>query len=254
MQYGICTSPENTHLYAAAGFDFIELNVQQFLQGEAEESAFLAEWEKVRTCGLPSRAANAFIPGHLAVTGPKADLARLETYAQTICRRAEIAGLKTIVFGSGGARMIPEGFDRAHAWEQLLDFGRMASEVAARHGVTIVAEPLNKKECNVLNSVGECAKYVREINHSNMRLLADSYHWWQDDNDEAALIEAASLLHHVHLATAANRIAPGEEPADFSRFLALLNEGGYRGPISIEATWRDAKKNAARAFEIISTR
>ena len=252
MQFGICTSPASAAPFAQAGFDFLELNVQQLLQGEAEESAFLAGWEKARSSPLPCLAANSFIPGHIKVTGPEADTARLEAYVATICRRAEIAGIQTIVFGSGGARNIPGDFSRVQAWKQLVSFGRMAAETASRHGVTIVAEPLNKKECNILNCVEESAEYVREVGHPRLRLLVDSYHWWLDDNDEKALGLAGELLHHVHVATLTNRLAPGEEPADFSLFFMLLRGAGYRGPISIEAGWKDPAVCAPRALQILS--
>lgn len=86
----------------------------------------------------------------------------------------EIAGIRTIVFGSGGARNIPDDFCRAEAWEQLVSFGRLAAGAASRHGVTLGAEPLNRKECNVLNSVKESAAYVHEVGHSHFRLLVDS--------------------------------------------------------------------------------
>ena len=50
-----------------------------------------------------------------------------------------------------------DGFDRAQAWDQLVTFGRMLGSLARRHNVTIVVEPLNRDECNVLNTVGESA-------------------------------------------------------------------------------------------------
>ena len=174
MNFGICTSPEISPHFAQAGFDFLELNVQQFLQGEAEESVFLAEWEKARRSPLPCLAANCFVPGNLKVTGPAVDPVRIDAYLSTVCRRVEIAGIRTIVFGSGGARNIPDDFCRAEAWEQLVSFGRLAAGAASRHGVTLGAEPLNRKECNVLNSVKESAAYVHEVGHSHFRLLVDS--------------------------------------------------------------------------------
>ena len=45
-----------------------------------------------------------------------------------------------IVFGSGGARRIPDGFDRTRAWAQLVDFGRRIGPLAEERGVTIAMQ------------------------------------------------------------------------------------------------------------------
>ncbi len=50
-------------------------------------------------------------------------------------------GIGIIVFGSGGARRIPEGFDRQRAHGQLVAFCRMVGPIAREHGVIIAVEP-----------------------------------------------------------------------------------------------------------------
>jgi hydroxypyruvate isomerase len=42
--------------------------------------------------------------------------------------------------------------------------------IAARYDVVVVLEPLNKKECNLINSVFEGGVIVEEVNHPNFRL------------------------------------------------------------------------------------
>lgn len=253
MRFGACTSFADAPLFAEAGFDFLELNVQLFLQGGEPDSAYATEWKKAQACPLPAQAANCLVPGNLKVTGPQADPEKLASYMAVVCRRAEQAGIRTLVFGSGAARQVPDGFPREEAWRQLLDFAKTAAQVAASHGIVLVVEPLNQSECNILNTVGESAEFVREAGHSHLQLLVDSYHWWRDDLDEKALIQAGGLLHHVHLATATNRLAPGSEAANFADFFALLREGGYCGPLSIEAIWKNPAAEAPAAFQILST-
>ncbi len=254
MQYGVCADPDVAPALAEAGFDFIELHVQNHLKTTASEGAFLEELPRIKAAPLPALAANCFIPGHLKITGPSVDWLALESYVTTTFERAQAAGIETIVFGSGGARQIPEGFDRDRAWKQLVQFGKMVGPLAKTHAVTVVVEPLNttKGACNVLTSVGESARYVRDVDHANVRLLADAYHWKLDQDSYAELLANAPLLHHVHVATVTSRLAPGLEPCDLGDFFQALQLGGYDGPISIEARWDDIESQAAAAYTALT--
>ncbi len=253
MLYGVCADPRYGHLLAESGFDFIELHVQNHLKTEQPESVFEEELVRIRASPLRPLAANCFVPGHLKITGPQVDWDGLAGYVTQAFTRAQTAGIKSIVFGSGGARAIPEGFDRDVAWQQLVRFGKLIGPIAEAHDVTVVVEPLNvsKGACNVLTTVGESGRYVEEVAHPNVRLLVDAYHWSLDGDSFEDLVAVASLLHHAHIATLDNRLAPGFEPCDFSPFFSALKEGGYDGPISIEAEWQDLERDAADAYRYL---
>jgi sugar phosphate isomerase/epimerase len=235
MRYGICGGPEIAEVAARTGFTYFEWTVGGFLQPLEDESAFQAALEKVRAAPLPCPAVNVFLPGSLKITGPEVDWEALDRYVRTAMERAQVAGVECIVFGSGGARRIPEGFSRVTAMEQLLQFGGMAAEHAAAHGVGIAVEPLNTRECNVLTSVQEAASYVRQVGRPSFRLLVDAYHWALEAESVDAIMSNGDLVAHAHIATPANRLPPGVEPYDFGPFLGALQQAGYQGRLSIEA-------------------
>ncbi len=235
MKFGVCGDIKTTAIAEAAGYDYAEWSVGAVLKPREDEAAFKAALEDVRAAELRYPVLNIFIPGDLKITGPEANLAALETYVATTMRRAETAGVEHIVFGSGGARRIPDGFDVSAAHAQLVAFGRMAGRIAADHGVTIVVEPLNLAECNVLNTVAESAAYVKEVAHRGVQLLVDAYHMMRDDDAFDDIVAYGDLIKHTHIATVPSRLSPGGEPCDFTGFFAALAKAGYTGRLSIEA-------------------
>ena len=252
MQLGACGGFEQIPFIQRAGFDYIEMGAAGLLVPREDEAIFAENLQKLRAGGLPCPVVNCFIPGDLKIVGPEVDRQKLHAYAETLIRRAGEAGVGVIVFGSGGARNIPEGFERGLAWKQLREFCAFCAGVAEKHGVTIVLEPLNSKECNVLNSVEEGARLVREVGHESFRLLVDAYHWGLESEPMADISANAPLLRHVHVATWPGRLAPGREECALADFFRTLCEAGYNGRISFEGKVEDPQADLALAQQVMS--
>ena len=251
MLFGVCGGPDIGTVAAKSGYDYYEMTVGSLLKPLENETAFQEALKSAQAAGIPCQAVNVFVPGHLKITGPQVGRQALRQYAATACRRAEGAGVKVIVFGSGPARQVPDGFPRDAAWEQLVDFCNMLGPLALTHGVTIAIEPLNRGDCNVLTSVGEGARLARQVDHPAIRLLVDSYHWAKDGDSFEDLVQAGPLLAHAHIATLANRRPPGAEAYDFTRFFEALRLSGYDGRISIEGQIEDASAELPAALDIL---
>ena len=253
MNIGICCGPDKAAAAAQAGFEYIEWSVGGLLKPLADRAAFDEAQRQVKASPLPCPVLNCFVPAELKITGPAVDPAALERYVTVAFERAEQAGVQTIVFGSGGARQVPDGFPATRATDQLADFCRMFAPLAQRRGVTVVIEPLNRAECNILTTVGESAALVRRVNHPAVRLLVDAYHFAKDADSFADLAASASLLAHVHLATIPNRLAPGVEPCEFGRFFQTLRKGAYAGRVSFEGKAPDSDTELAHAAALMRT-
>ncbi|MEZ4560208.1 MAG: hypothetical protein R2854_27825 [Caldilineaceae bacterium] len=83
MNLGVCAQPEAAEVLAAAGFDYIEVNVVRDLQPEVPVDALPAQPAALRDLPLPAPVANVFLPGALKLTGDAVDLAAAERYVRT---------------------------------------------------------------------------------------------------------------------------------------------------------------------------
>jgi sugar phosphate isomerase/epimerase len=231
----------------AAGYDFIEGNVGTALVPDKPEADFEAMLAQVKALALPLPALNVFIPGALKLVGPDANHDGAAAYAETALRRARAAGIGIIVFGSGGARKIPDGFDPARAREQFITFVKRIAPAAQAAGVTLALEPLNKKETNFINTVTEGTAVVDIVGHPAFRLHADVYHMLQEDEAPDAIRAAASRIVHVHVAQKGTRLAPMPGGTDFTAYFKALKAVNYRGRVSIEGTWKEGETDYATA-------
>lgn len=251
MKLGICAPLEKAADVKSAGADFLEVMIQTLTQPTVAD----ADWnglEIARSSPLPILAGNVLLPGTLRVTGPDVDHAQQRTYITTLMSRAGKCGLKTIVFGSGAARKIPEGFSVDIAWKQIINFAKIAAEAAGPNGITVVAEPLNRGESNVLNSVDEGARLVKAVAHPNFQLLVDSYHFWLEDDSLEDLKRLMPLIRHVHVADKIGRVFPGESGvADYRPFFAVIKAAGYDGPISVEAMSGEVSTVGKRSLDYL---
>jgi len=251
MKFGACGGADLLPLLAHYGYDYIEMGVGGLLKPNDDDAAFNTAFAQVQAGALPCLAVNCLLPASMKVVGPVVDGAALQHYVRTVCTRAQRAGVPIVVFGSGGARAVPDGFDRARALTQLRAFCLMLGQTAAAHHVTIAIEPLCRRDCNMLTTVAEAAALVRAVQHPAIRLLVDAFHWTQEHETPAALVANADLLVHAHIATTAQRKAPGSEACDFSAFFAALRAARYDGTLSVEAGLDNAAESLPRALALL---
>lgn len=240
MKLGYCGGIDAAGAVKAAGFDFLEVNVQQVLRGREDEATWQATAPDPDKLPLPVEAANCLVPGNLPVIGPQRDLGELQRYMMNVARRAARLGIYTLVFGSGGARKRPDEVPPARALDQLVEFLEIAGDACATHRVTLVIEHLHAGETNTINSLAEAIVLAERVNDPAVQVLVDTFHFGVSREDDQSLIDAGDRLRHVHVAEPVGRIEPGGHPAgsadafDFESFFAVLNKIGYDGRISFE--------------------
>jgi len=247
--FAVCCKLSQYPVVRQAGYDYIEPGVGDFLAPGKEESTFLTNLAKLEEMNGKIISCTVFLPGHLKVTGPETKHDEILTWAETTFSRAQKVGIPYIVFGSGGARRIPEGFTREEATEQFISLCKKLGPLAEEYKVTIVVEPLNTKETNMINSLKEGAEIVESVDHPNIRLLCDIYHMLQESESPDEIILFGKYIKHCHIAEKGTRAAPGTDSFDFTPYFKALKQIKYNGCISIEGNWDDFDSRAPSALQ-----
>jgi len=234
MRFGIFTAVENAAVAKQTGWAYVEEHVQNLLQADVSDQQWTGA-AAVRKAPLPVPAAACLLPPSMKMTGPDASIERLQPYMRIILRRAQQVGIRTIVIGSGAARAVPDGWSRQTARRQIVEFCRMSAEIAAAHDVILVAEHLNRGECNIINSLPEAISYVRDVNHPNFQCLVDSFHFWLEDEKLEDLEAAMPWIRHVHLSDPEGRVPCGQSgKQDYRPLFRVLKRNEYNGDLTME--------------------
>lgn len=247
--FGACRPLKEAQLLADAGFDFIEGSVPDFLKPTVDDEAFRSQLEALRSSPIQIRSCNGFIPGTFRLTGPEPTTEAALDFAETACRRADLADIKYIVFGSAGARNCPDGFSKDEAICQFTDFCRALAERIKDCKVTVVLEPLSPPEANFLNRVSEGLEIVKSVASPRIKLLADFYHMLCVGESAKSIEDAGDAILHCHIAEKEGRLFPGCSGEDFSSFFEALRKIGYAGGVSCEGAWKDVKSDLPVAIE-----
>jgi len=249
MRFGCCVGLDKAKIVQDAGYDYVELPVAT-VKPESPDAEFDEVREQIAELDILPEAWNCMLPRDLKVTGPEVDQYRLERYLRTAFERIEELSGEIVVFGSGGARNVPEGFPMEEARQQIIEFVCLAGKIAGTHGITIAIEPLNSKESNIINSVAEGLEIVRAANHPFVKVLADLYHMDEEHEPLQHVVDAGSDLVHTHTADT-GRLYPGSGNYPHREFFQALRAAGYDDRMSVECKFVDFEAECRKALEFL---
>ena len=235
-QIGIADYVKNDSIISDIGFDCMLESVARLISPitvsdvEFEKNKLL--FEQMKT---PIYAFNIFIPGELKVVGPNVDEAAVLSYVEKVMQRLSQTKTRVIVWGSGGSRSLPEGWDKKEAFKQIITMGKKIAALGQKYNITVSMESLNTSECNFITSVKEALYVVKKVNHPNLRLTIDIYHMLKDNEDPKIIYKTKNYLFHVEIAEREGRTAPGVAGTDFKPYLLPMAKNGYTNKIIIEA-------------------
>jgi hydroxypyruvate isomerase len=167
----------------------------------------------------------ASLPGREAEF--RAGVARALEYAQALGTRRlhAMAGL------------VPSGAERQRHRAVFIDNLRYAARELARHGITLLIEPINPRDMPgyFLSSQAEAHAIREAVGEPNLQVQLDFYHAQIVEGDLAmGLRKHFAGVGHVQIASVPERHEPDEGEVNYAYLFRLLDEMGYEGWVGCE--------------------
>ena len=143
----------------------------------------------------------------------------------------------------GKARMIsPE--QRKIEWDLAVKNLRKVCSMADAKGLQIALEPLNRFESDLINTVDDLMRLIKDINHPAAAIMLDGFHMNIEEPDiEEAISKAGDLL--IHMQVSENyRGTPGTGQTRWDAYRSGLEKINYQGTVTIESFTPDNKELA----------
>lgn len=234
---------------ARLGFDALEVFAPSADAAELRELRSLLRGHGLAAAAFGTGAGWVVRRLHLTHPDPGTRLQAREFIRSFVDLGAEFGA--PAIIGSMQGRVEP-GVERPQAlgWlaEALADLGAHA----ARRGTTLLYEPLNRRETNLINRQAEAARFIESHRLEGVGLLCDLYHMAAEETDlPAALLACGRHVGHVHFADD-NRRAVGFGSTAIAPIAAALRRIGYAGFLSAEVLpLPDSPAAAARSISAI---
>ena len=120
-------------------------------------------------------------------------------------------------------------------WKRGLEILTHAADHAQNNQVTLVCEYLNRFECYFLTNAADDARFCREANHPNLKMMYDTFHANIEEKDLATAMRTCwDQVVHVHISEN-DRSTPGEGHVDWKTTFQTLKELKYDGWLMVEA-------------------
>lgn len=248
MQYAICnevfqgvTFPAAAKLVRSAGYLGLEIapftlaeNPSLISAGERREYRAILDSEGLAFVGLHWL---MVAPKGLHVTTPDAALRdrSWRHIRDLIDLCADLGPHAVMVFGSPQQRSTVDGASVEEATCRFVEGLANVAGQALERDVTILVEALPAGQSNVVTTLDEAARIVRQIGSAAIRTMFDTHNAVDEKEAHAALVEKHfDLVRHVHVNEMDGK-HPGTGGYDFKPVLSALRRLGYQGWVSVEA-------------------
>ena len=129
--------------------------------------------------------------------------------------------------------------------ERSVEVQRTIGEYAAKHGVTVALEAVNRFECYLVNTMDALCAHVDAIGHASIKPMYDTFHANIEETDPvAAFARNARNIAYVHISEN-DRGVPGRGHIAWDKTFAAIRASGYDGWLTIESFGRALKDLAA---------
>ena len=153
------------------------------------------------------------------------------------------------MYSATGKTRLLDAADKKKQITFIIENMYLLCEYAAKRGIKLAIEPLNRYETDCVNTVAQGLELIEKVNMDNMGLLLDVYHMNIEEKNIGSAIRAASgKIFNFH-ACANDRGIPGNDHIDWKEIAAALHDVHYNGSVVIES-FTTAVTEIARAVSL----
>ena len=213
------------------GFDGVELPMFDF-----DVNLYAKIGTELRQCGLESTAVTVCPAGQNPISPDPAIRAAALTRLKKAIDCCAAAGSTHLCGPIHSALGEFSGAGRtADEWNRAKEILEQAGDYAKANDVTLVLEYLNRFECYFLNSADDAALFCRELGHSHVKTMYDTFHANIEEKSITQAVKAcADQLVHVHISEN-DRSTPGDGGVNWDESFRALKDVKYDGWLMIEA-------------------
>jgi len=156
----------------------------------------------------------------------------IELFDFTAALGAKSINMPPILKQDGVARFPADAVEEQD--KLLIDQLPLVGDEAAKRGLQLLIEPVNRSESDYLNTVIHAAEICKKVNHPAIGLTPDFFHMQkEEDSIAASLTIAGDVIRHIHTAEH-NRVEPGPGTLDFKPGFRVLKSIQYPGLVEVE--------------------
>ncbi|CDO87948.1 hydroxypyruvate isomerase [Mycobacterium triplex] len=231
--------PDRPGAARAAGFEAVEF-WWPFAEATPPEPDVKAFVRAIEQAGVQLSGLN-FFAGHMAggdrgILSDPALTTEFRDNVQVAIGIADSLGTRALnaLYGNRIEGIAPAEQDQVAA-ENLA----YAAQAAERIGATVLIEPVSGAPRYPLETAADAVRVIDRVHAesgaTNLRLLADVYHLFVNNDDvAAALLSNYERIGHVQVADAPGRGEPGTGEVPLGDYLAILLGRDYSGYIGLE--------------------
>lgn len=221
---------------ARIGYDAVEITAALHTPVDTTPQRRREVKDYLRDAGITCSGLHYIFDGTLRLLSQDAEMMRKSVdYLNKVVDLAADFEAPTVIVGSGGiTRNFEPGWDRPKSIACMQEVLHTVGDHAEEKGVVLAVEAINRYETQFLNTMQEASEFVLQIDHPNVRTMADTYHMNIEEKDPADSVRKYGyLLQNLHLADS-NRMAPGDGHFDFESVVRALKDIGYSKVCSYE--------------------
>jgi len=222
------------------GFQIVQLPVAEIMR--LDDRAFRDVKIDLLESGLSFEVFESPLPEGVNTTERGFNIYAWIEYLKKAIGRISELGCKTLVWGDGQARILPEEGEATVLKENFNQFLFMVAEIAEKKNIVFCLEPLGPKKTNFLNSLEEVASVLGSVGKKNLAITIASSDIVETNIRIEDFVHYRDLIAHAYLdsleevAGSSRREAASPQALSMPNdilFLSILKKISYDGVITL---------------------